>query len=261
MKIKPNNLSNIPKAGIDIDSLKDLPYIPKDPLPKKSFAMMVVGSPGSGKTNLMISLLMSHPTKKSPDKPLYFFKYFDTIWLVSPSLATLPRKFVEKLPENQVTNEFSDDLIEDIVEELYEGENLNNLLLLDDCIRDISRSRVLSKIFLNRRHCCHNDSKEGIGGLSIIVTNQKFSLLPLEFRNALSDIIIFRSSNRSEINRIKDELLFDLDNETQDKLLRFCWSEPYSFLYVKVNNPLETKYYKKFDRIIFEDGEIDLLNE
>ena len=37
MKLQKNSLSNIPKAGIDIDSLKDLPYIPLDSLPKKSF--------------------------------------------------------------------------------------------------------------------------------------------------------------------------------------------------------------------------------
>lgn len=257
MKIVKNNLSNIPKAGIDIDSLKDLPYIPKDPLPKKSFAMMICGSPGSGKTNLMMSLLMSHPTKKNKEKPIYLYKFFDRIFLISPSMATLPKKFIDKLPEDQVYNEFNDDLITDIVDELYEGENYNNLLLLDDCIRDISRSRILSKVFLNRRHCTHNDSKDGIGGLSIMITNQKFSLCPLEFRNALSDVIIYRSCNRTEIDRIKDELLFDLSPEIQDKLLKFCWNEPYSFLYVKVNSPTKDKYYKRFCKIVFNEDEFN----
>ena len=261
MKVIKNKLSLVPKSGISIDDLKDLPYIPKDPLPKKSFAMMLCGSPGSGKSNLMLSLLMSHPTKSKPDKPRYYHKYFDTIHLISPSLATLPKNFVDKIPEDQISNEFSDDLIEDIVQELYDGDNLNNLVLLDDCIRDISRSKVLSKVFLNRRHCSHNEEKEGSSGLSIIVTSQKFSLLPLEFRNSLSDIVIFRSSNRQEISRIKDEIMFDLDSDTQDKLLKFCWNEPYSFLYVKVNEPLDNKYYKRFDKIVFNEDEVDLAEE
>ena len=257
MKIIKNKLSDIPRAGIDIDDLKDLPYIPADPLPKKSFSMMLCGAPGSGKSNLMLSLLMSHPTKRKKD-PRYYYKYFDTINLISPSLATLPKKFVDKLPQDQVHDTFSDDLICDIVENLYNGANHNHLLLLDDCIRDLSRSKNLSKIFLNRRHITHDSEKEGHGGLSIIVTSQKFSLLPLEFRNALSDIIVFRSSNKSEINRIKDELLFDLSPEIQDELLSYCWKEPYSFLYVKVNNQTEDKYYKKFDKIVFDNDEVKI---
>lgn len=261
MKVIKNNLSNVPKSGISIDNLTDLPYIPKNPLPAKSFAMLLSGAPGSGKSNLMLSLLMSHPTKSKPDKPRYYFKYFDMIQLISPSKATLPKNFIEKLPEDQIHDKFSDDLIQDIIEEMYGGDNLNNLLLLDDCIRDLSRSKILSKIFLNRRHITYDENKEGSAGLSIIVTSQKFSLLSLEFRNALSDIIIFRSSNKQEINRIKDEIMFDLDSETQDRLLRFCWSEPYSFLYVKVNNSLEDKYYKKFDKIVFDNDEVNLENE
>ena len=87
--------------------------------------------------------------------------------------------------------------------------------------------------------------------LSIIVTNQKYSLLSLEFRNALSDIIIFKCSNSNEINRIKDELMADLDKNTQDMLLDLAWKNKYSFLYVKPYMPLEDKYYIMFDKVVF----------
>jgi GTPase SAR1 family protein len=242
MKIIKNKLSNIGRAPMDIDNLNSLPFIPEQPLPPKNFAMMLVGSPGSGKTNLMLQLLMSHPTKKNKDKPRYYYGLFDSIVLISPSMATLPSSFLKKLDDDRTHMKFSDELITDIINNMYEGANVNNLLVLDDCIRDLSRSKNLSKVFLNRRH---NAS------LSIIVTNQKYSLLPLEFRNSLSDIIIFKCSNKNEINRIKDEIMFDLDSSMQDLLLEQAWSEPYSFLYVKPNKPLQDKYYIKFDKVEF----------
>ena len=171
-------------------------------------------------------------------------------------MATLPSIFLKKLDEDNVHMKFSDQLITDIVEDLYEGENINSLLLLDDCVRDISRSKNLSKVFLNRRHCCHNDEKKteekpSNASLSIMVTNQKYTLLPLEFRNALSDIIIFKCSNSMEINRIKEELMGDLDKSTQEMILDLAWKDKYSFLYVKPYMPLHDKYYIKFDKVIF----------
>ena len=256
MKIIKNKLSDIGRAPMDIDNLNSLPFIPEKPLPPKNFAMMLVGSPGSGKTNLMLQLLMSHPTKKNKNKPLYYYGLYDRIELISPSMATLPSSFLKKLDDDRTHMKFSDELITDIINNMYEGPNVNNLLVLDDCIRDLSRSKNLSKVFLNRRHITHDESQKDEehpdnASLSIIVTNQKFSLLPLEFRNSLSDIIIFKCSNKNEINRIKDEILYDLDASTQDLLLEQSWLEPYSFLYVKPNKPLQDKYYIKFDKVEF----------
>ena len=251
MKIIENSLSEIPRVPMNIDDLKDLPYIPISPLPPKSFSMLICGAPGSGKTNLMMALLTSHATKKK-FKPTYYFKFFDRIEFISASIATLPDNFLNKLPDEQKHNKFTDELLVEIVESMANGENENNLLVIDDCIRDITRSKNLSKIYLNRRHCTHNSEEEGHGGLSIITTSQKFSLMPLEFRNAQSDVIVFKSSNSTEINRIRDELLFDLNKDQQEDLLREAWAEPYSFLYIKVNKPLKDKYYIKFNSVQFD---------
>ena len=54
-----------------------------------------------------------------------------------------------------------------------------------------------------------------------------------------------------ELNKIKEELLYDLDKELQDELLKIAWNKKYSFLYIKVNAPLEDKYYINFDKVIF----------
>lgn len=251
MKIVKNDLSNVPKAPCDIDDLTDLPYIPAKPLPIKSFAMLMCGAPGSGKTNLLLSLLMSKGKKK------YYRKFFDRIYLISGSLATLPKKFIEKIPEDQVFSEYNEDILIDIINGLKDGPNYNSLLILDDVIRSISRSRNLSKVFLNRRHITHNENEEGNGGLSVMLTTQKYNLAPLEFRNAMSDIIIFKSGNAQEINAIKSELMTDLSTELQDKLLKESWKEKYSFLMIKPNQDIQNKYYIKFDKVMFDENDLE----
>jgi GTPase SAR1 family protein len=251
MKVIKNELSNVPKAPCDIDDLTDLPYIPAKPLPIKSFAMLICGAPGSGKTNLLLSLLMSKGKKK------YYRKFFDRIYLISGSLATLPKKFIEKIPEDQVFSEYNEDILIDIINGLKDGPNYNSLLILDDVIRSISRSRNLSKVFLNRRHITHNENEEGNGGLSVMLTTQKYNLASLEFRNAMSDIIIFKSGNAQEINAIKSELMTDLSTELQDKLLKEAWKEKYSFLMIKPNQDIQNKYYIKFDRVMFDENDLE----
>jgi hypothetical protein len=253
MKIERNNLSKLPRINQPIDNLDDLPFIPSEPLPIHG-AIYFVGSPGSSKTSTMISMLTSHPTKKNKNKNLYYFKYFDSINIISGSLSTLPSSFLNKLPENQTYNKFDDDTLVDIIEKLQEGDNTNNLLVLDDVIRDISRSKNLSKIFLNRRHILQNPEKEGQSKFSIWVVSQKYTLLPMEFRNALTAVFIWRSSNKNEINRIKDEIMHDLSTEEQDEVLYHAWKIPYSFLYVLLNAPKKDKYYVKFDKIIFDEN-------
>ena len=90
-----------------------------------------------------------------------------------------------------------------------------------------------------------------------MLTTQKYNLAPLEFRNAMSDIIIFKSGNAQEINAIKSELMTDLSTELQDKLLKESWKEKYSFLMIKPNQDIQNKYYIKFDRVMFDENDLE----
>lgn len=252
MKVIKNELSQVPHIKMDIDDLKELPFIPKEPLPKKSFAMYLVGSPASGKSNLLMALMSSHPTKSKPNKPLYYFKYFDRIELISGSLQTLPKKILSLLPDEQLHDHFNDELLQKLLEDMKQGENSNNLIILDDSVKDIVRSKTLSKCFLNRRHCTYNPENEGQGGLSIITASQKYNLLPLEIRCNQSHVILFKSSNKAEIECVTNELMSDLNKDEIKSLLEMAWREKYSFLMIDVNKPKEEKYYIKFDKVEFD---------
>ena len=65
-----------------------------EPLPKKSFSLLIIGKPGSGKTNLLLNLI----TKKGK----CFNRKFDKIYLFSPSLGTIKDDDpFELLPDEQ----------------------------------------------------------------------------------------------------------------------------------------------------------------
>jgi len=247
--VKRSYLSEIPvvKSNVENDCL---PYVPFSPLPKKG-SLYICGSPASGKTTLMTSLLLSHPTRKSPKKPRYYYRYFDRVEMISNSIQTLPlKKF--GLPEEQVHNQYSDELLEEIIDDIHEDENYNSLILLDDCIRDLSRSKILTKTILNRRHCTHNASEENQASLSIWITSQKYNMLPLSLRCNMSHMIVFRTTNKAELTAIKDELMTDLNPTQQDDILKLAWDRPYGFLFIDVYSPRDKRYYSNFDLISVE---------
>lgn len=249
--IKNKHIKEIPFIKQEIDDISDLPFIPPKPLPVKSFAMYIVGQPGSGKTTFWNSLLVSHPTKKKPFNPKFYYKFFDKIFCISNSLQTLNLKLL-KLNPDRLYNKFSDDILEDIIESEAEGENLNNLILLDDCIRDLSKSKILCKLILNRRHCCQNPDEENKAGLSVIINSQKYNMLPLMLRCNMSDVVLYRTENQKEVKAVISELMADMDEKKAKEVLEFAWEGSHNFLLIKATKPKAERYYKNFDLIQFE---------
>jgi hypothetical protein len=128
-------------------------------------------------------------------------------------------------------------------------------LIIDDCIKSLKKSKIITACALNRRHLTHNPDEEGFGGLALLVISQKFTLLDLSLRNACSHFMIYKTSNFSELKRIREEIMYDLtDNEFND-YTKLGWLKPYSFLFIDLNKPKENKYYIKFDKVIFDTDE------
>lgn len=261
MHIRRNKiLHTVPVVEQSVDSLKDLPYIPAKPLPAKNFSMYIVGFASSGKSTLMLSMLLSHPTKRKPDTPRFYYRYFDHIYLFSPSKQTLPLDKL-KLDPSHMFDKYTDEDLEEIIDAEREDENLNNLIILDDSIKQIKNRASFHKLILNRRHITHNCEREGQAGLSVIVMSQKYNALDLIARTNMSDVILFRTENAKELRAIKEELMSDLSPEEQDAVLKIAWDKKYSFLYIKAYCGKEDRYYRMFDKIVFdppedEDGEM-----
>lgn len=249
LSIQQNKISNIPKVSCPVDSTSNLAYAVSQPLPKKSFAMYICGQPGSGKSTLWLSMLLSHPTKKQPLIPRYYYRYFDHVYLISCSLDTLP---LEKLSLNdeRVYNDYDDIYLEDIIRKEKSGENLNNLIVLDDCIRDITRSKIMSKLILNRRHATHNKDEPDQAGLSLMLTSQVYNMLPLGLRKNMSHVVLFRTENQRELDSIRSELMADCSQVEQDAIFKTAWAAPYGFLFIDATKPKKERYYANFSKIL-----------
>ena len=258
--IKNNVLHSVPVVAQKVDDLSDLPYIPADPLPKKSFAMYIVGFSSSGKTTLLLSMLLSHPTKKKPDIPRFYYRFFDKIFLISPSKDTLPLEKL-KIDDSRIFAKYNNEVIEEIIDTEKEGENLNNVIVIDDSIKQIKNNSRFHSIILNRRHLTQNPDEDNQAGLSIVVMSQKYNAADLITRVNMSDIILFRTENSKELNAIKEELMADLDKPIQDKLLKLAWKDKYSFLYIKNYLPTKDRYYIQFGKVVFDNDEIHLVDE
>jgi hypothetical protein len=137
----------------------------------------------------------------------------------------------------------------EIINKLKQGPNLNSLIILDDCIRDLSKSKLVCSLLQNRRQLTQNPNEEGCANLSIWISGQKFNLLPLVLRTAVSHCDVFKSTNSQEKKAIKNELMSDLDNDTADEVLDLCWDRPHGFVFIDVNAQRGDRYYSNFDKI------------
>jgi len=241
MIIVPNKEIKLKVVKQDIDDLDDDLKKINSPLCQKSGAYYIVGRPQSGKTSLWLSMLLT--------KNQGYYRKFDKIYLISNSLATLPLPLLN-LPQEQIFDGYNEEeLFEILKNEKESKENNNILIVIDDCIKDL-KSKKFNKLILNRRHIIQNvDNPKVKSGVMIFITGQTYNLLELQVRKNISDVILFPTSNSKELISIKSELMSDLNPKQQDEILKLAWSRPYSFLYIKMNNQMSTKYYSNFDRI------------
>lgn len=250
--LKNKILTHVPPMTQKIDDLKDLPYIPTKPLTPKSPAILIVGFSSSGKTTLWNQLLLSHPTKKNPDKPKFYYRIFDRVYIFSCSKDTL---CLDKLniPDERVFDKYSNEDLKNILETEKEGENLNNLIVFDDCIKGgIANNTLIHQLLLNRRHITHNPNEENHAGLGVLISSQVYNKVDLLLRKNMSDIFLFGTQNEKEIRAIKEELMSDLNPKEQDELLKKAWSKKYNFLLIKGYEPTENRYYCNFNKVVFD---------
>lgn len=215
-------------------------------LPQPNFRMLCVAPSYTGKSNLILNLLIDHYA----DMKIYIFsKSFknDSIW-----------------DNVDIDDEFVfDSISEEIVEPIFqEQEKLkqkfkNNLeqlpkllFVIDDLINDIkdSKTDIISKIFFRGRHLV----------LSTIMTSQSYNAIPKMIRTNGSHLVFFSQASAKEVKTISEENAFGGISQ-KDFLKMFVYateSEPFSFLYIdRKTNDNSIKFRKRFDTAINVVGE------
>ncbi len=220
-----------------------------EPLPRKSFSMLVIGKPGQGKTNLLLNLI----TKQGKA----FNKKFDKVFIFSPSLSTIKGDDpFELIPEEQKFKEATIDNLDNFLEQIDDtGEKV--LLILDDVIADVRGKgkglieNKLQKIFFNRRHLCG-----GGGSCSIMATSQTYNKIDPKLRKSCSHLICFENRNKKEINSLFEEVIMIPQKEFYD-VLKYIYDKKHNFMYIDTTQSEDNCLFKNFNQLTIDSPNID----
>jgi hypothetical protein len=198
------------------------------------FLGCICGKPGSGKTSLLKFLLKC-------DNLLY--KKFDFIFILSPSYLEYQDIFLPK--ENYIDDldyEWINSKIK-YINNKYKNYYINVLFIIDDMISSLYKNRYSKELLcfiFNRRHLL----KKGM--ISIILTSQKYSLIPTSIRSNINLLFMFRLNN-IDIYNIKKDIIFDInlfDKALYETFYNNNNNNNNNFLYIRLDN---NTYFKNFD--------------
>jgi len=228
MSIKP--LTQIKKKE------RVVPY----PLPcfnERPFLWGIISRTGQGKSVLVANLLR---------RPEFYFKKFDEVFIATSNvdengeITDSAYKLIE-FNEDNIYTDFDEGIFEDIKKKILSDEDWqdkNYLLVIDDLPYSLRNNKV-GKILLKHRHL----------NLSIIFTTQKVNIVSRLVRTNMTNITIFKSLNKDELEDLNKTI--DIDKNAFRELLDYATKEPYNFLFINVLKP---KFYKNFsEELVIEN--------
>tara|TARA_R110000824_G_scaffold24870_5_gene87104 strand:- start:544 stop:1290 length:747 start_codon:yes stop_codon:yes gene_type:complete len=231
------------KFNFSCDDIDDT--IPK-PLPQVlNFFMLICGKPGSGKTTLLLNLIAKRNKA--------YNQKFDSIYVFSPSLTTIKDSPFDDLPEDQIFKELTTDNLF-LVQERIKDSGEKVLFILDDVVNDMKKQGVqteITKMLMNRRHLA------GAGGsTAFIITTQVYNKIPAPIRKTATQIVIYSTKNKKELDTIFEELIL-IPKEEFFEILRYCFDKSHNFIYIDVNNSHDKMFHKNFNQLEFDAENVD----
>lgn len=218
------------KVKMTADSTVGMEGVVPESLPKTPFSFLLVGPPGSGKSHLLMQLLTN--------KRLYGRKYEHVLWF-SPSLGTLK----VPLPKKNLHDELDFKAMDDVLKSV--GKDERALFVFDDMVVDIEKQlRPFLKMIYNRRHLAGR-------GLSVIITTQKLSKIPLALRAAMSSVFLWKTTNKKEIKSTWEEFI-NIAYKDFERLLQYVWDAPHNFLMLRLDTAEASRYHKNLDPVRIE---------
>lgn len=236
------------KSGLKINALptekskiKQRPLMEQNVIGKHPCRALFVGKSNSGKSNLMINMLV---------KKEMYAGFFDEIYLISPTaniLDDLPKYL--NLPHDRVHNELDPTIIEKImdnqinkIEEKGLEKSPKILIILDDIQASptFMRSNGLTALFTQGRHY----------NISTFCCIQQYKKLPKVARLQCSNVFFFPSS-LSEVDALVEDFTPPLMSKNDFKdMVKFATFQPYNFMHINCFCQFKDRYRKNLDTIL-----------
>jgi hypothetical protein len=235
-------------SGLDIKALPTLKHNIKQKklmdmnvIPKHPSRCIYNGKSGSGKSNLLINMMV---------KKEFYKGYFDEVYLISPTANKaddLPKYL--GLDEKNMFNELDPEIIQKIldnqvkkVEEKGVDKAPKVAVILDDIQSSpaFMRSNPFTQLFIAGRHY----------SISVFVCCQQFKRLPKVCRLQASNIFFFPSS-LSEVETLCDEFCPpNMSKKDFKEMIKYATNEPYQFLHINMFCHFKDRYRKNLDEVL-----------
>ena len=213
---------------------------------------IILGPSGAGKGVLLSNMILE-----------IYRGCFDRIYIFSPSIDVdktwIPvKEYIEKSQKVDLKKEklffdsYDAEALENIVSTQHKvAEHMKTkgytkiyqvLIIVDDFADDpiFSRhSKLLHALFTRGRHSF----------ISTIVSTQKYRAISNIIRVNATNLYVFRLRNGGDLEALIDELNALTDKKTLLQLYNAGTSEPYSFLFIKLNaKKLNDMFYVRYDK-------------
>ena len=214
----------------------------KPPLPNTAFAMIVIGSPGSGKTSIMVNMLSRRDMYK---------KAFDAVHIVMNSHSRSSLKNNIFKGHKRIYEHLDLNTLTEIVDESKSiaDDKGNSLLVIDDetaALKDKELQRTLKDLIFNRRHY----------RTSLLMLVQNWMSVPLDVRKHFSHFITFKPRNTKEADAIFEEMM-QVPKKTGDNIRHFVFKDSHTdagkhtFL---MGDTTTGSFYRNFDELELPDN-------
>ena len=238
-----NDLLTIKPFESDKDKIEQRPLMQQNIIPKFASSVYLVGSSASGKSTLLLNLML---------KPQFYGGYFDEVWHFSETAGIDSLAKQLKIPKKNQINNFDQDKLKEILEKQRskvekggEASAPKVCIIFDDCIHDqkFLKSAICKEMSILARHF----------NVMTFFLSQAFKQIPRPIRLSFNCLYIFAGS-ASERSQIAEEYTPPgWTKKDMFKAMDEAYSEPYSFLQINMRCPKSERLRKNLDIQLSKD--------
>jgi hypothetical protein len=202
------------------------------------FRLLICGSSGCGKTNLLMNLIYNY---------LYYNKIYIYAKDLTESKYQILQDFFEEVTETMKEKTGDDFQVatfssskDDIVNVDDLDKEYQNLIIFDDFVTEADQHLIIDLFIRSRKKNC-----------SLIYLTQSYFSTPKDIRLQCNYFILYNISNERELSEIQRDHCLDVDRETFKKYCNKTTLEQYNFFLIDKKSK-ELRFRKNFDIILNE---------